>query len=97
MHIEPPPCTDQDLTPVAGPGSCRNARSDPGYDGWRSAIVQGDYEELTDAEDVARALDLLQSRFGRKSSESNRRLVGETTVVFRIAIREVTGRAVVRQ
>lgn len=64
-------------------------------EGWRSAIVQGEYEEL-EGDDVTRALDLLQQRFGRESSESNRRLAGPTTVVFRIAIREVTGRAVVR-
>jgi nitroimidazol reductase NimA-like FMN-containing flavoprotein (pyridoxamine 5'-phosphate oxidase superfamily) len=64
-------------------------------DGWRSAIVQGDYEEL-DGDDVAKALDLLQTRFGRKASESNRRLLSPTTVVFRIAIREVTGRSVRR-
>ncbi len=59
---------------------------------WRSAIVQGEYEEL-EGEDVAKALDLLRTRFGRAASESNRRLVSPTTVVFRIAIREVTGRA----
>ncbi len=59
---------------------------------WRSAIVQGDYEEL-EGEDVSNALDLLQRRFGRSNDESNRRLVGDSTVVFRIRIREVTGRA----
>jgi nitroimidazol reductase NimA-like FMN-containing flavoprotein (pyridoxamine 5'-phosphate oxidase superfamily) len=64
-------------------------------DGWRSAIVQGIYEELTGA-DVEKSLDLLQARFGRKGSESNRRLAGPTTVVFRIVIRDVTGRAVRR-
>lgn len=64
-------------------------------DGWRSAIAQGDYEELA-GDDVERALDLLQTRFGRKGADSNRRLVSATTVVFRIAIREVTGRAVSR-
>jgi nitroimidazol reductase NimA-like FMN-containing flavoprotein (pyridoxamine 5'-phosphate oxidase superfamily) len=63
--------------------------------GWRSAIVQGEYEEL-EGDDVRTALDLLQERFGRKDSESNRRLAGPTTVVFRILIREVTGRAVRR-
>jgi len=62
---------------------------------WRSAIVQGDYEEL-EGEGVTKALDLLQKRFGRKSSDSNRRLVSDTTVVFRIVFREVTGRAVER-
>lgn len=64
-------------------------------DGWRSAIVQGDYEELA-GDDVGKAFDLLQTRFGRKGSESNRRLAGPTTVVFRIVIRDVTGRAVRR-
>lgn len=66
-----------------------------GPGGWRSAIVQGDYEEL-DGSDVTKALDLLQRRFGRSEAESNRRLVSATTVVFRIAIREATGRAVRR-
>lgn len=59
---------------------------------WRSVIVQGEYEEL-EGEDATNALDLLQARFGRKGSESNRRLAGPTTVIFRIAIREITGRA----
>jgi nitroimidazol reductase NimA-like FMN-containing flavoprotein (pyridoxamine 5'-phosphate oxidase superfamily) len=63
--------------------------------GWRSAIVQGDYEEL-EGEDVSSALDRLQRRFGRSAGESNRRLVSDTTVVFRIVVREVTGRAVRR-
>jgi len=63
--------------------------------GWRSAIVQGDYEEL-EGEDVTKALDLLQRRFGRSEETSNRRLVSDTTVVFRIRVREVTGRAVRR-
>jgi nitroimidazol reductase NimA-like FMN-containing flavoprotein (pyridoxamine 5'-phosphate oxidase superfamily) len=63
--------------------------------GWRSAIVQGDYEEL-EGEDVSSALDLLQRRFGRSAGESNRRLLSDTTVVFRIVVREVTGRAVRR-
>lgn len=64
--------------------------------GWRSAIAQGTYEELTDPEDVERALDLLAARFGRSEAESNRRLVSDTTVCFRIAIRDVSGRAVRR-
>jgi nitroimidazol reductase NimA-like FMN-containing flavoprotein (pyridoxamine 5'-phosphate oxidase superfamily) len=63
--------------------------------GWRSAIVQGDYEELA-GDDVANALDLLQARFGRAPTESNRRLVSGSTVVFRIMFREVTGRAAAR-
>lgn len=63
--------------------------------GWRSAIVQGDYEELH-GDDVANALDRLQRRFGRSASESNRRMLSDTTVVFRIVVREVTGRAVRR-
>lgn len=59
---------------------------------WKSAIVQGDYEELH-GDEMEHALDLLAARFGRDRDASNRRLVGDTTVVFRIGIREVTGRA----
>jgi nitroimidazol reductase NimA-like FMN-containing flavoprotein (pyridoxamine 5'-phosphate oxidase superfamily) len=58
---------------------------------WRSAIAYGLYEELA-GDDVERALDLLAARFGRKRERS----AGPGTVVFRIVVDEVTGRAVKR-
>jgi nitroimidazol reductase NimA-like FMN-containing flavoprotein (pyridoxamine 5'-phosphate oxidase superfamily) len=58
---------------------------------WRSAIAWGRYEELA-GDDVERALDLLAARFGRKRE----RAAGPGTVVFRIVLDEVTGRAVER-
>lgn len=72
------------------------------YDGagsWRSAIVQGVYEELDDAE-AQEALALLAERFGRADEEGRAQprhgADGVRTVCFRIRIREVTGRAVRR-
>jgi nitroimidazol reductase NimA-like FMN-containing flavoprotein (pyridoxamine 5'-phosphate oxidase superfamily) len=65
---------------------------------WRSAIVQGIYEELTDA-DAERAITLLARRFGRSGKEGEPRRNGgdgASTVCFRIVIRDVTGRAVER-
>ncbi len=66
---------------------------------WRSAIVQGAYEELAGA-DADRAIALLAKRFGRtgQDGESRRRhgADGASTVCFRIVIRDVTGRAVER-
>jgi nitroimidazol reductase NimA-like FMN-containing flavoprotein (pyridoxamine 5'-phosphate oxidase superfamily) len=58
---------------------------------WRSAIAYGRYEELQ-GDDVERALDLLAARFGRERQRS----AGPGTVVFRIVLDEVTGRAVSR-
>ena len=66
---------------------------------WRSAIVQGVYEELADA-DAERAIALLAERFGRAGDRSGARSRhggdGVSTVCFRIRIREVTGRSVRR-
>lgn len=79
-------------------------RSDPrvcfevdtyGTSGWESAIAQGRYVELATAEEVDGALDLLAERFGRRE-DSRRRAVSEATVVFRVEIDEITGRAVRR-
>jgi uncharacterized protein len=58
---------------------------------WRSAIAYGRYEEL-DAAGSEAALDLLAARFGRERE----RQAGPGTVVFRIVLDEVTGRAVER-
>ncbi len=70
------------------------------YEGgsWRSAIVQGVYEELA-AEESERAITLLAERFGRAGGEGRERRHGGdgySTVCFRIRIRDVTGRAVRR-
>jgi nitroimidazol reductase NimA-like FMN-containing flavoprotein (pyridoxamine 5'-phosphate oxidase superfamily) len=62
---------------------------------WRSAIVQGRYEELDEA-GAERALSLLAARFaGRRGSSPRPRAEG-VPVAFRILIDEVTGRAVRR-
>lgn len=70
-----------------------------GAGGWRSAIVQGDYEELDEA-DAQVALALLAERFERADEEGRARrrhgADGRSTVCFRIRIREVTGRAAQR-
>ena len=65
-----------------------------GPEGWRSVIAQGVFEELSQAE-KPRALQLLRERFTRdgvapsRTPETN----GRPTVCFRIAFRDVTGRA----
>ena len=67
--------------------------------GWRSAIVQGVFEELEEA-DIPTALALLAQRFGRDGAEGHPRRRREThgrpTVCFRIDIQTVTGRAIRR-
>ncbi|HSK15683.1 MAG TPA: pyridoxamine 5'-phosphate oxidase family protein [Gaiellaceae bacterium] len=65
---------------------------------WRSAIVQGTYEELG-GEGARRALALLTDRFAGRAatSEGERRRRGNgTPVAFRISVDEVTGRSVRR-
>lgn len=69
--------------------------SGPGV--WRSAVLQGDYEEAA-AEEVPQTLALLAERFSRgggagrpaRKPESG----GRATVCFRIRVREAAGRAV---
>ncbi|HXV33537.1 MAG TPA: pyridoxamine 5'-phosphate oxidase family protein [Gaiellaceae bacterium] len=61
---------------------------------WRSAIVQGRYEEL-DAEGAERALRLLAARFPPSPAGRRPRAEG-TPVAFRIVVDEITGRAVRR-
>jgi uncharacterized protein len=61
---------------------------------WRSAIVQGRYEEL-DADGAGRALELLAARFPPSPAGRRPRAEG-TPVAFRIVIDEITGRAVQR-
>ena len=69
------------------------------YDGagsWRSAIVQGVYEELGDSE-AEKAIALLAARFGRAGEEGGARrrhgADGVPSICFRIGIRDVTGRS----
>jgi nitroimidazol reductase NimA-like FMN-containing flavoprotein (pyridoxamine 5'-phosphate oxidase superfamily) len=66
---------------------------------WRSAIVQGLYEELGDT-DAQAAIALLAARFGRGDGEGQARPRHSTdsaqTIVFRIRIRTITGRAAAR-
>ena len=80
MRAEPRVCFEVD---EYGPG------------GWRSAIAQGRYAELTAPAEVEGALQQLRGRFGG-AGRDGRREAGETTVVFRIELDEVTGRAVRR-
>jgi nitroimidazol reductase NimA-like FMN-containing flavoprotein (pyridoxamine 5'-phosphate oxidase superfamily) len=63
---------------------------------WRSAIVQGRYEEL-DGAAAERALSLLAERFAGRGGTTRRPRAEGTPVAFRIVIDEVTGRAVRRQ
>jgi hypothetical protein len=62
---------------------------------WRSAIVQGRYEELDGAE-AERALARLAERFASRAGGRRPRAEG-TPVAFRIVIDEITGRAVRRE
>jgi nitroimidazol reductase NimA-like FMN-containing flavoprotein (pyridoxamine 5'-phosphate oxidase superfamily) len=68
-----------------------------GPEGWRSAVVQGVYEELSEAE-TPKALELLRERFPanggarRRSPETH----GRPTVCFRIRVHSATGRTVIR-
>jgi len=63
--------------------------------GWRSVIAQGDYEELA-GDEVGQALALLRRRFARGEESGGARELGPSTVVLRIRLAEVSGRAVTR-
>jgi len=65
-----------------------------GPEGWRSVIAQGVFEELSQAE-KPRALELLRERFTRNGVAPSRtpETNGRPSVCFRIAFRDVTGRA----
>ena len=65
-----------------------------GPEGWRSVIAQGVFEELSQAE-KPRALQLLRERFTRNGVAPSRtpETNGRPSVCFRIAFRDVTGRA----
>lgn len=64
---------------------------------WRSAIVQGTYEEAGE-EEIPETLVLLAARFAGPSGAPRPARTpdsgGRATVCFRIRVREVTGRAV---
>ena len=80
----------------ANPRVCFEVDEYDGRGSWRSAIVQGTYEELEGAE-AERALALLTGRFAERAatSEGERRRRGNgPPVAFRIRLDEVTGRAV---
>jgi hypothetical protein len=82
----------------ANPHVCFEVDEYDGRGSWRSAIVQGTYEELEGA-DAERALALLTARFAQRAatSEEERRRGGDgTAVAFRIRVDDVTGRAVRR-
>ena len=77
----------------ANPSVCFEVDS-YGPEGWRSVIAQGVFEELYAAE-KPKALELLRERFTQdgvapsRTPETN----GRPAVCFRIAFRDVTGRA----
>jgi uncharacterized protein len=69
-----------------------------GRGGWRSVIVQGEYEEL-DGPEAQQVLELLGARFADRSeggSERRSRGGGRAAVAFRIRVASATGRAVHR-
>lgn len=78
----------------ANPSVCFEVDEYEGPGVWRSAILQGEYEEL-DAAGTEQALALLRERFSgggtRRPSET-----GRPPVAFRIRVREATGRSVGR-
>jgi nitroimidazol reductase NimA-like FMN-containing flavoprotein (pyridoxamine 5'-phosphate oxidase superfamily) len=67
-----------------------------GRGSWRSVIAYGDAEELSGSE-IEAALALLRERFARASGrEAEPRPLSPGTVVLRIRLDEVSGRAVER-
>jgi nitroimidazol reductase NimA-like FMN-containing flavoprotein (pyridoxamine 5'-phosphate oxidase superfamily) len=62
---------------------------------WRSAIVQGTYEELA-GQDAEAALASLAARFAGAGPARRPGASGRETVVFRIVVGEATGRGVRR-
>lgn len=63
---------------------------------WRSVIAHGSSEELA-GDEIEAALSLLRERFSRTSGrEAGPRPLGEGTVVLRIRLEDLSGRAVER-
>ena len=84
LRANPRVCVEVDEYDADGRGS------------WRSVIAQGLFEELAGAE-VGPALDLLRGRFTSAAGRApERRPAGPGVVVFRVRLRETTGRAVER-
>jgi uncharacterized protein len=80
----------------ANPRVCFEVDAYEGPGRWRSAIVQGRYEELADAEATA-GLAALAERFAGGGPSRRPAASGRATVVFRIAVADATGRAVGRE
>ena len=76
------------------PRACFEVDDYPAPGRWRSAIVQGTYEELSGA-DAEHALALLAGRFSG-DARSRPRAGDRPAVAFRIRIDDVTGRASAR-
>ena len=84
LRAEPRVCVEVDEYDVDGHGS------------WRSVIARGVYEELS-GDEVEPALELLRERFARTAGRAaERRERGPGVVVFRVRLREATGRAMER-
>jgi uncharacterized protein len=81
----------------ANPSVCFEVDHYAGPGRWRSAIVQGTYEEAAGDEQAA-TLAVLKERFAQPGSSGARRPEPQDrpTVCFRIRVREVTGRGVAR-
>jgi nitroimidazol reductase NimA-like FMN-containing flavoprotein (pyridoxamine 5'-phosphate oxidase superfamily) len=64
---------------------------------WRSAILQGTYEEV-EGDEKAATLEVLKQRFAQPGGSGARRPESHEreSVCFRIRVREATGRAVER-
>jgi nitroimidazol reductase NimA-like FMN-containing flavoprotein (pyridoxamine 5'-phosphate oxidase superfamily) len=79
----------------ANPSVCFEVDVYEGPGRWRSAIVQGRYEEL-EGDDARAALERLAARFAGSGPARRPGASGRETVVFRIVVREATGRAIRR-
>jgi nitroimidazol reductase NimA-like FMN-containing flavoprotein (pyridoxamine 5'-phosphate oxidase superfamily) len=73
------------------PSACFEVDVYEGPGVWRSAILQGEYEEL-DGDEAQHALGMLRARF--PGGAQRPRSTGRDPVAFRIRVREATGRAI---
>jgi uncharacterized protein len=84
LRANPRVCVEVDEYDVDGRGS------------WRSVIAYGTYQELA-GDAVEPALSLLRERFSRTAGrDAEPRRLGPNVVVLRIALDEISGRAVER-
>ena len=79
----------------ANPSVCFEVDVYEGPGRWRSAILQGTYEEL-EGDEARAALALLAERFAGGGPARRPGTSGRETVIFRIVVLEATGRAVRR-